>query len=71
MIRAWSASTGGVRGGGLVRWAIVGPLIWAGPMNSSFFNLFSKISNGIAFIQSEDGLPEFKKIQLKYSCERN
>jgi hypothetical protein len=54
-----------------VRWAIVGPLICAGPMNSSFFDLFNKISNGIAFIQSEDGLPEFKKIQLKYSCERN
>jgi hypothetical protein len=41
----------------------------SGPRNNSFFDLFSKISNGIALIQSKDGLPEFEKFQLKYGCE--
>jgi hypothetical protein len=43
-----------------------GPLVWAGPTNSSFFNLFNILSNENDFIRSKDGLPKLKKIQIKY-----
>jgi hypothetical protein len=54
-----------------VEGAARGPLVWAAPEKNSNVSIYSKYSNELELIKSNDSVPLLENFQIKYFCEGN